>query len=230
MTPIKNKKQTALQSSFHMGLTYLLLALGVFLGACAEGIYGYLLEPILFHTCINDAGTIQSIIHWVITCISWGILILIFLHIAQRRCNFKIIEKSNRLTFVQIFLALFSIIFCLILSYMDWHGFKMFLEYQHRGALLFIFQYIYYMFETLIFSFIIIFAQKAFECWFSKKNIPYGGIITALTWGLIHILTKGSIEAGIFCAIKGFLFGTTYLVMNRNIKKAYPVLFLMFVL
>ncbi|WMJ88010.1 hypothetical protein [Anaerocolumna sp. MB42-C2] len=230
MTPIKKEKKLTLQSSFHTGLTYLLLAQGIFLCACIEGIYGYLLEPLLFDTFINDAGTIQSIIHWVITCISWGVFIMIFLRTAQKRCNFQILETSKPLTFVQIFLVLFSIIFCLILSYMDWHGFKILLEYKHRGALLFIFQYVYYMFETMIFSLIIIFAQKAFECWFSIKNIPYGGIITALTWGLIHILTKGSLYAGIFCAIKGFLFGATYLNMNRNIKKAYPVLFLMFVL
>lgn len=228
MTSIKKEK--TMQSSLHTGFIYLLLALGIFLCACVEGIYGYLLEPLIFKASINGAGKMQNIIHWVVTCVSWGFFAKLFIHIAQTKCNFKMIENSNKLSRIKILLAILGILFCLTLSYMDWHGFKVILEFQHRGPLLFIFQYIYYMFETMIFSLIIIFAQKAFECWLPIKNFPYGGIITALTWGLIHIMTKGSIEAGIFCAIKGFLFGIIYLLMDRNIKKTYPVLLLMFIL
>ncbi|MCR4649492.1 MAG: DUF6273 domain-containing protein [Lachnospiraceae bacterium] len=37
--------------------------------------------------------------------------------------------------------------------------------------------------------------------------MPFGGILVALTWGLGHWLSKGSLFAGIYTAIGGFVFG-----------------------
>jgi hypothetical protein len=66
--------------------------------------------------------------------------------------------------------------------------------------------------------------------WFHKEKIPYGGIVVALTWGLVHILSKGSLATGILAAGAGFSFGVTYLLLNRDVRKVYPVLFIMFAL
>jgi hypothetical protein len=77
---------------------------------------------------------------------------------------------------------------------------------------------------------ILVFGQKACEVWFRKENIPYGGIVVAVTWGLIHILTKGSVMTGITSAVAGFLYGSTYLLLNRDIKKTLLILFVMFVI
>ena len=43
--------------------------------------------------------------------------------------------------------------------------------------------------------------------WFKNNKIPYGGIILGLTWGLGHIVSKGSVPIGILSAMGGFLFG-----------------------
>lgn len=94
---------------------------------------------------------------------------------------------------------------------------------------MFIFQYIYYAFETLLFTLILVYGQKACESWFKKKNIPYGGIILALTWGLAHTFTKGSIASGLLSALGGFAYGAVYLLVNRDIKKTLPIIFIMFV-
>lgn len=75
-------------------------------------------------------------------------------------------------------------------SVMDWGGFKVYLEWKSYGTLLFIFQYIYYVFETLLFTLILVFAQLAFETWFKNRKIPYGGIVMGLTWGLPTFLPK----------------------------------------
>ena len=93
----------------------------------------------------------------------------------------------------------------------------------------FIFQYIYYIFETVLVTLILVFAQKAFEKWFHKENIPYGGIILALTWGIGHFFTK-DIVTGILCIISGFAFGSVYLLTNRDIRKTFPLVLVMFVL
>ena len=63
-----------------------------------------------------------------------------------------------------------------------------------------------------------------------KRNVPWGGIACAVTWGLGHILSKGSLDTGLLSAFSGFMFRAVYLVVNRGIRKAYVFLFLMFVL
>jgi hypothetical protein len=113
---------------------------------------------------------------------------------------------------------------------LDWGGFKPLLELQSHGTLLFVFQYVYYFFETILFSLIIIFGQRACEIWFKRENIPYGGIVLALTWGLGHILSKGSLWVGLLSAAAGFLMGASYLVVGRDYRKALPLLYVMFVI
>ncbi|MBP5636739.1 MAG: hypothetical protein J6X25_04390, partial [Bacteroidales bacterium] len=80
-------------------------------------------------------------------------------------------------------------------------------EFKSRGPILFPFQYVYYLFEVMLVLLIIIFGQMAFEKWFNNNKIPFGGILVALTWGLGHWLSKGSLFAGIYTAIGGFVFG-----------------------
>ena len=77
---------------------------------------------------------------------------------------------------------------------------------------------------------IIVFGQYAFEKWFKNDKIPYGGILVALTWGLGHWFTKGSLGTGIYTAIGGFVFGSVYLLTRRNIKLSYLFLCIMFIL
>ena len=113
---------------------------------------------------------------------------------------------------------------------MDWGGSKLLIEFGRLGVLKFIFQYIYYLFEVILFMLIIVYGQKAFELWFKKKNIPYGGIVVALTWGLGHWFTKGTLVTGLYTAFAGFCYGVVYLLLNRNIKWTYVVLCIMFIL
>ena len=65
------------------------------------------------------------------------------------------------------------LIFTLSVSYIDWGGFKVVKEFYYNGVLKFIFQYIYYVFETGLFTLIIVFGQKAFEkmVWESEISI-----------------------------------------------------------
>ncbi|MCM1258280.1 MAG: hypothetical protein NC307_10580 [Roseburia sp.] len=92
-----------------------------------------------------------------------------------------------------------------------------------------VFQYIYYIFETVLVTLILVFGQNAFEKWFRRRNIPYGGIIVAITWGIGHFFTK-DISTGIVTMIAGLAFGSVYLLAGRDIRKTYPILWIMFVL
>lgn len=212
------------------GINYLCLALCAFIGLGIEMIYGLLLEPIVYGHQVADWSVSQWIIHWIITCITWGIITYVILEVSKRRYGFDIFIAEGKMKPWQWLCIVLCIVFSLSVTYWDWNGFKVVKEFRYNGLLKFIFQYIYYVFETALFTLIIVYGQKAFELWFKKKNIPYGGIILALTWGLAHIFTKGSILNGLLSALGGFTYGIVYLLVNRDIKKTLPILFIMFML
>lgn len=212
------------------GIGYLLLGLCAFTGLGIEALYAFLLEPMIYGSQMADWNVSQNISHWSITCISWGIITYVIIKVSKKWLGFNIFENKGKMKLWQWICVALCIIFSLSVSYWDWNGFKVVKEYQYNGLLKFIFQYIYYIFETVLFSLILIYGQKAFEMWFKIVNIPYGGIILAVTWGLAHIFTKGNLLAGLLSALGGFTYGIVYLLVNRDIKKTLPILFVMFML
>lgn len=212
------------------GINYFCLALFSFAGLGIEAIYAFLLEPIIYGHQMTDWNVGQNIIHWIITCITWGIITYAILKVSKRRYGFDIFMSEGKIKTWQWLCIILCVVFSLCVSYWDWNGIKVVKEFQYNGLLKFIFQYIYYVFETALFTLILVYGQKAFELWFKKKNIPYGGIILALTWGLAHTFTKGSVSVGLLSALGGFTYGIVYLLVNRDIKKTFPILFIMFIL
>ncbi|MDF2541042.1 MAG: hypothetical protein K0S47_760 [Herbinix sp.] len=218
-----------LSAKIKLGFDFLGLALYAFAGLGIEGIYVYLIEPMIYGGPMEEWTVSQSILHWIITCITWGVVALLLAKISKKKYSFDLFVKNNsEIKVWQWLCTLLCVILILFIMYRDWNGFKPYIEYQRLGLPKFIFQYIYYAFETILFMLILIFGQKACEAWFQKENIPYGGIIVVVTWGLVHILTKGSLMVGILSATVGFSYGVVYLLLNRDIKKTYIVLFIMF--
>lgn len=212
------------------GINYLCLALFAFAGLGVEVIYAFLLEPIIYGQQLADWNVSQLIMHWIITCITWGVITYVILKFSKHKYGFDIFISKGKVKTWQWLCILLCIAFSLYVSYLDWNGFKVVKEFQHNGMLKFIFQYIYYVFETALFTLILVYGQKAFELWFKKKSIPYGGIILGLTWGLAHVFTKGSLSIGLLSALGGFTYGIAYLLVNRDIKKTFPIIFIMFIL
>lgn len=211
------------------GFDFFVLALLAFGAIGLEALLAFLIEPMIFGAPMKEWSDIQSVIHWIVTCILWGSAGWLLARSAKRKYGFDLFQKGSRVALWQWLLIAVCIIASLVISYIDWNGSKVIKEFHSNGLLKFIFQYIYYAFETALVTLILIFGQKAFETWFHKKNIPYGGIILAITWGLGHFYTK-DIMTGIVCMISGLAFGSVYLLVNRDIRKVYPILFIMFVL
>ena len=211
------------------GADYLYLALYAFAGIGLEMILVGIVEPIL-GVSLETYTTAQNITHWIIICLIWLIVGVFLIGLAKKKFAFDIWEHQSKLKTWQYI----GIIICLVVSiashYMDWEGFKPLLEFQRLGVLKFTFQYIYYLFEAFLISLIIVFGQKACEKWFKNEAIPYGGIVLALTWGLMHILSKGSISVGLLSAFGGFLYGAAYLIVGKDYRKALPLMCLMFIL
>lgn len=208
-------------------LSYALLAFG---GLGLEALLAFLLEPMIYGASMNEWSTIQNIIHWIVTCIMWGTVCSLLIKAAKKNYQFDLFTRQNPLSLWQWIVIAIFVILSLVISYYDWNGSKVIREFRANGWLKFIFLYIYYIFETALVTLILVFGQKAFDQWFTKKNIPYGGILAGLTWGLAHIFTKGSLSTGLLCAFSGFSFGSVYLLTNRDIRKTFPIVFVMFVL
>lgn len=209
---------------------YFNLALCAFAGLGAELVLVRLIEEPLLGYSIKEYTTFQSIAHWILICTIWGIVGKILLRSAKNKYEFDIWETKSTLKIWQYIAVLICLAVALVVSRRDWNGFKPVLEFQRLGMLKFIFQYIYYMFESFLFSLIIIFGQLACEKWFKRTNFPFGGIILGLTWGLGHILSKGSVAVGLLSVFSAFLFGSVYLVVGKDYRKALPLMFLMFVI
>ena len=211
------------------GADYLYLALYAFAGIGLELVLVGIIEPI-FGVSLETYTTLQNIIHWIVISVIWLIVGIFLIALAKRKYDFNLWEHQSKLKGWQYL----GIIICLAVSivshYMDWGGFKPLLEFQRLGLLKFIFQYVYYLFEAFLISLIIIFGQKACEKWFGNEAIPYGGIVLALTWGLMHIVSKDSISVGLLSACGGFLYGAAYLVVGKDYRKALPIMSLMFIL
>lgn len=212
-----------------IGNTYFILAILAFASLGLEVLLAFGIEQNIYGTSMNNWTDWQNIIHWVVTCALWGIASWYLVKTAKAKCDFNIFQKGNKVAVWQWLLIAVFVVGSLVISYFDWNGFKVIKEFYANGPLKFVFQYIYYFFETVLIMLVLVFGQNAFEKWFRNKNIPYGGIVVALTWGIAHFFTK-DISTGIVTMISGLAFGSVYLLVNRDIRKTYPILWIMFVL
>lgn len=104
-------------------------------------------------------------------------------------------------------------------------------EFRRNELIEFIFQNIYYIFEVGLVFLIIAFGQEFFEKLFNRNtNVPYGGIVLALTWGLIHILTQSDIITGLVVMLFSVIYGIIYLLLNKNSKLTYLAILLAFII
>lgn len=212
-----------------LGAQYFSLALSAFGGLGLEMLYAYLLEPAIYGHGLSDFTPMQSILHWIITCITWGIIAFLLLRYANRKLGFTL-DTGKKTKLWQWVTSCLLILAMTLIKITDTGELKICHEFKKMEPLAFTFQHIYYLVETILFTLIIVFGQIAMEKWFKRKNIPFGGILVGLTWGLAHWFTKGSLIIGLEGVVMGFLFGTAYLFLNRNFKKTYLVLALAFIL
>lgn len=224
MTEIQKKRS---------GWNFLAYALLAFAGLGIELILAIFLEPVMYGCAMNEWSTWQNISHWIMTCICWGLVCFFLIRVSKHKYGFDVFKYEGKMKLRQWCAVFVILILMLIVSYIDWNGSKVLKELHYNGWLKFIFQYIYYVFEVGLVVLVVVFGQKAFEIWFHKDSrvlIPYGGVLAGITWGLAHVFTKGSLSDGILLVLVSVGYGVTYLLVNRDVKKAYFWILLMFVL
>jgi hypothetical protein len=209
-------------------LPFVILALEMVVLLVESLFYGTMdLKSLHFHTII---------IHWISTIIVWcfGLFIL---NILSKKAGYNIFEYKNKPALINWIIIGIIIIFSAIGSYIAWEmRFKPYVEfsrflsrYGKIGIIAFIFQYLYYIVESMLFLAIVVFAQEFGERTFLKKLVPWGGIMCGLTWGLGHIITQ-DLFTGIYSLIISILFGVVYIQTKKNIKYAYIIIAIMFII
>ena len=223
-------KEIKIERNTKRGFIFLLFALLAFAGLGLEMLTAFLIEPLIYGHGLDDFTTTQHIMHWIVICVLWGISAFLLLFFAKKKMDFDVFESRENIKSLNWILCFALLVISIIISTVDWNGFKPAKEFIYNGWLKFIFQYIYYVFETVLVILIVIFGQEAGEKWFKSDKIPYGGILAGLTWGLIHMLTKGYILIGLWCFVISILFGIVHLLAKKNVRISFPFILLMLIL
>lgn len=210
---------------------YLWYALYAFAGLGLEIMLLSVIEPMIFGNINSSDYTVtQNSIHWILTIICWSALSIFLVNRAKKKLDFNILDKSKPTT-KGLIIAIILIIACILINAFDWKTLKIIGEFKQNEFILFIFQYIYYIFEVGLVFLIVAFGQKFAESLLKRKsNIPFGGIVLCCTWGAIHILSKGSFYTGLGVMAFALLYGCMYLLLNRNAKYSYLAMALAFMI
>lgn len=113
------------------GFNYILLVLGTFGGLMLEAVIGYGIEPIFYGGQMTEWSDIQYIAHWIVTYIMWGMVSFFIINFAKRRYDFDIFSKGEKVKVWQWILIAVLICGSLAISYRDWNGSKVLLEFQN---------------------------------------------------------------------------------------------------
>ena len=84
------------------GWGLLSLGLDAFAGLGLEVVYAFLLEPLLYGASMEGWNTWQTIVHWIITCISWGLVAAWVLRTGEKKYGLKLFSELDEGTRVEI--------------------------------------------------------------------------------------------------------------------------------
>lgn len=208
---------------------YLWYALYAFAGLGLEIVLLSFIEP-MFLGKSSDYDTMQNVMHWILTIICWAIMIIWLIRSSQKKLNYNVMN-TNKVSKKGVVISLILIVACILLNAYDWGTLKIVGEFSKKEFTEFIFQYIYYLFEVGLVFLIVVFGQKFIETLLKQKSIiPFGGIVLCCTWGVIHILSQGSITTGLGVMAFALMYGMIYLALNRNTILSFFAMLLAFII
>jgi len=197
-----------------------------------------LIEAIFYGTMdLSKLNAGNIILHWIFTMVVWctGIYAIFIL---SKKLGYNVFDNKNRPEIINWIIVCALVILTATISFIDWDmRFKPYIEltnlvkyFGNFGYLMFICQYLYYFVESMMFLALIIFAQEFGERLSKVKIIPWGGLICGLTWGLGHIITKDNLLVGLLGLLGAIFYGFVYLQLKKNIRYAYIIIALMFMI
>ena len=186
----------------------------------------FVIELMFLHIDISNYTANQISVHYIIMVFIWAVVIALILFFSKKNLCFPTREdKEDNISLKNWIITFVCLIDCKILTFIDWHTLKVVGEIHDKNTLQFCTQYLYYIFEVMLVTLIIIYAQKAIETLLKKESrFPFGGLILAVTWGAFHFVSRGvglEIWNGISTMIFSVLSGVMYLRLNRKCLYSY---------
>lgn len=214
--------------------TYLNLALFAFAFLGLELVL-LAVEPVLR---LRPGSVPATVIHWTLTIIIWVGGAIGLGAWALRRTDFKLRGDAASRIGVRRWVAVAGLVVVTVIAQWVLRGgvFAPVAEHQalsesfgDAGTLVWLVQVAYYCAELLVVVLIIGFGQQAGERSFRPKWAPWGGVMLALTWGLVHALTQEPATA-IYGVALSVVMGAVHVLTGRNLFVTYPFLLVMFIL
>lgn len=226
--------------NFKKGVLFTAIALLPVLACCLDLVF--LIAELTIYKAMGLPQTLnllQRLLHWTLICIAWGASAWGLLSLSKK-CGFDMLAATKRPDKRQMVFLLFIITAGILLMSSSWEfRLKPLVEltnfsntFGRNGVWAFLFQYLYYLFESMMILAMVALGQYAGEMFFPHpvmKRIPLGGIFCALTWGMLHGLSK-DFNTALLCIVLSGLFGAAYLLSGRNLRYAYPVIALIFLI
>lgn len=186
-------------------------------------------EFILFgQVPLNDYTPDQAVFHWMMSGIVFGGVALLLAWRSYSHLRFSIL-KLDKPSWKGIVISLALAVLCIRLNAAYLGALKIVAVFRQMGLLFIGFQLFYDISRMLLVFLILAFGQKFFEALLGRQtSIPWGGILLALTWGLVHILSKGSLSAGLGVALFSLAYGEIYLQLDKNALWTYGIITLAF--
>jgi len=206
-----------------------LLALLAFFGLCLEAVQ-CLVEKRIYGVDITQFAQDQFIRHWQIVIPIWFLVSILVILLSKKKCNYNVFESHPVRRKWQLVCGIaIPVLFAVLWSCLNGGpGFYRF--YTAFPAKMFVYQYIYYVFEMLLAGLIISLSQKANDNMLGKASrFPWGGLVLGLSWGLMHYFTKGGVFIAVFAFVIAVFFGVVFNWVGKDLKKAWPLMYLVFV-
>ena len=180
-------------------------------------------ESYIFEKGYLEFTITESVTHWIVICVLWGLLGLLLFYVTARVYSFDMIRKDERPTMRGIVVAVLLLSSSVGVKYLLLGGWQMAIDFRREGWFQFIFLYVYRLFETVLLLMAAAFFQEGCEriIKLENKHVPWGGLLLALTWGLIHLITTRDVVMALFCTALAFFIGCAYLASHKNIYISY---------
>lgn len=200
-------------------LSFLFLCLDIVLAFC---------ESIIYKAVITDLSHDQLITHWKMIIVLWSLSALAIIFYGRRYCNYNAFTAQFKPARKASILG-FSIPIGCITALTVIYGKPGFVRLVTKAPDLAVFQYAYAAFEMLLAALLISFAQKGFDAAGVNPRIPTGGIALAVSWGLIHYLTKGSWSVALIVSTFAIVYGIIHNLLGKDLRKSWPLMYLLFI-
>ena len=168
-----------------------------------------------------------------LTAILWSVVSIFLIHYAKSRFNFDVFSISRSLENKKLILIICLVFSVIVVSTIGFGGFKPVVEFNgelKKSIIAFIFRLFYYFAECSLIVLVIAFGQKFFESQFGlSERFPSGGLLLAITWGLIHFLLQ-RVSGGLYTIFFSVVAGCIYLLCQKDIRWTYLFVAIAFIL